>query len=93
MGAGRGAHVPAMSGAIAFLCAIAVALPAGAGQRSHSFQVGAVVVRSARVRVAATRVQLTSRDAAAVIVDAAPPQLAARDVALPPGTVRVTVLY
>jgi hypothetical protein len=81
-----------MRRAAALLLALA-ALPAAAGQRSSSFQVGAVVVRSARLRVEARRVEVTAGDPAAVIVGAAPVQLAARDVALPPGAVRVTVLY
>ena len=75
------------------LALTSVALPVLAGQRAHGFRVGAVVSRSARLRVAPGRLQLAARDGAAVIVDAAPPQLAAGEVALPAGTVRVTVLY
>jgi len=81
-----------MRRAAAFLLALA-AVPAAAGQRSHAFQVGAVVVRSARLRVEPRRVQLSARDPVAVMVGAAALQLAARDVPLPPGTLRVTVLY
>lgn len=81
-----------MRRAAAFLLALA-AVPAAAGQRSHSFQVGAVVVRSARLRVEPRRVQLSARDPVAVMVGAGPVQVTARDVRLPPGTLRVTVLY
>ena len=76
------------------LAFLSVALPAAAGQRSHSFAVGAVVVKSARLRIDARRLEVTAHDRVAVIVDdASTAQLIAREVALPPGTVRVTVLY
>ena len=81
-----------MRRAATFLLALA-AVPAAGGQRSHSFQVGAVVMRSARLRVEARRVQVSARDPVAVMVGAAPLQVAASDVRLPPGTLRVTVLY
>jgi hypothetical protein len=75
------------------LLTASIALPALAGVRSHSFQVGAVVVRSARVRVDSTRIRLLSAPAVAVSIDSAPPRLVRGGAALPDGTVRVTVHY
>jgi hypothetical protein len=75
------------------LALVSFALPAGGAQRSRSFQVGAVVARSARVRVDAAAVRLNNGSAAAVVVDAAPPRLAAEEILLSPGTLRVTVQY
>ena len=73
---------------------LAFAVPAGAGQRAHSFQVGAVVVRSARVRATAARIELTASHPVAVSIDSAPPRLEAPgDLTVPAGAVRVTVQY
>jgi hypothetical protein len=82
--------------------ALAIALlsvPVGAAQRLRSFQVKAVVVRSARVQTASTvsgssRLELRSSKAVAVQVDSAPVQLVVGPgLPLPPGTAMVTVHY
>lgn len=76
-----------------------LSLPAGAAQRPRSFQVTALVVRSARVQTASTvsgssRLELKGSNAVAVQVDSAPAQLmAGTGLALPPGTAMVTVHY
>jgi hypothetical protein len=75
------------------LALVAFALPAGGAPRSRSFQAGAVVVRSARVRVDAATVRLANGSAAAVTIDAAPPRLGTDEIALPAGALRVTVQY
>jgi hypothetical protein len=75
------------------LLTASIALPAFAGLRSHSFHVGAVVVRSARVRVDGGRIRLAAAPAVAVSIDSAPSRLVRGDAALPPGAVRVTVHY
>jgi hypothetical protein len=75
------------------LALVSFALPAGGGQRSRSFQVGAVVVRSARVRVGPATVRLANGSAAAVTIDTAPPRPGADEIALPAGALRVTVQY
>jgi hypothetical protein len=84
---------PMRHAAAVLLVTASFALPSGAGQRSSSFQVGAVVVRSARIRTGAGRIHFTTARPVAVSIDSAAPRLSARDVPLPPGTVRVTVDY
>ena len=80
--------------------AIAVlSFPIGAAQRLRSFQVQAVVVRSARVQTATTvsgssLLVLKGSKAVAVQLDSAPAQLVAETgLPLPPGTAMVTVHY
>ncbi|HEY4885733.1 MAG TPA: hypothetical protein VII08_19070 [Myxococcales bacterium] len=76
-----------------------LSLPVGAAQRLRSFQVKAVVVRSARVQTASAvpgslRLELKGSNAVTVQVDSAPPQLVAgAGLPLPPGTAMVTVHY
>lgn len=83
-----------MRRALSLLLVLApIASALGAGQRAHSFHVGALVVRSARVGATAGRIQMTAARPVAVSIDSAPPRLATGDVALPPGAVRVTVNY
>jgi hypothetical protein len=81
------------------LALFALALPLSAAQRKHSFQVRAMVIRSAVVRSVATvsggtQLRLTGPRAPRVEVDSAPLQTtAAGDLALPPGTRMVTIQY
>jgi hypothetical protein len=76
-----------------------LSLPSGAAQPLRSFQVKAVVVRSARVQTASTlsgssRLELKGPRAVAVQMDSAPAQLVAEaELPLPPGTAMVTVHY
>jgi hypothetical protein len=76
-----------------------LSLPVGAAQQLRSFQVRAVVVRSARVRTASTvsgsaRLELKGSKAVTVQVDSAPAQLVAgTGLPLPPGAAMVTVHY
>jgi hypothetical protein len=76
-----------------------LALPALAGQRRQSFQVGAVVVRSALIRSeigpqGASRLKLAGAPALWVQIDSAPARLVRGDeVALPEGVTRVTIQY
>jgi hypothetical protein len=76
-----------------------LSLPVGAAQRLRSFQVKAVVVRSARVQTASAvsgslRLELKGSKAVAVQIDTAPAQLVAgTELTLPPGTAMVTVHY
>jgi hypothetical protein len=76
-----------------------LSLPVGAAQRLRSFQVKAVVVRSARVQTASTvsgasLLDLKGPKAVAVQVDSAPAQLVVgTGLPLPPGTAMVTVHY
>jgi hypothetical protein len=76
-----------------------LSLPLGAAQRLRSFQVTALVVRSARVQTASTvsgssRLELKGSKAVAVQLDSAPAQLVAgTELPLPPGTSMVTVHY
>jgi hypothetical protein len=76
-----------------------LSLPAGTAQRLRSFQVQAVVVRSARVQTASavsgsTLLVLEGSKAVAVQIDSAPAQLVAgAGLPLPPGTAMVTVHY
>ena len=79
--------------AVLLLVLASVAWPAVASQRSISFQVGAVVVRSARIRTGDARLHLITAHPVAVSIDSAAPRLAARGVPLPPGAVTVTVHY
>ncbi len=82
-----------MRTAAALLLLCSLALPAGARERRQAFRVGAVVVRSGTVHAGPSRLRLSGRDVAAVSIDAAPPLLTKGDVALPPGTTRVTIQY
>jgi hypothetical protein len=81
------------------LALFALALPVSAAQRKHSFQVGAVVIRSAVVRSVltvsgGTQLRLTGPRAARVEVDSAPLQAtAAGDLVLPSGTRTVIIQY
>jgi len=76
-----------------------LSLPVGAAQRLRSFQVQAVVVRSAGVRTASTvsgssRLELKGSKAVAVQLDSAPAQLVVgAELPLPPDTAMVTVHY
>jgi len=76
-----------------------LSLSSGAAQPLRSFQVKAVVVRSARVQTASTlsgssRLELKGPRAVAVQIDSAPAQLVAgAELPLPPGTAMVTVHY
>jgi hypothetical protein len=76
-----------------------LSLPLGAAQRLRSFQVTALVVRSARVQTASTvsgssRLEFKGSKAVAVQLDSAPAQLVAgTELPLPPGTSMVTVHY
>ena len=76
-----------------------LSLPLGAAQRLRSFQVTALVVRSARVQTASTvsgssRLELKGSKAVAVQLDSARAQLVAgTELPLPPGTSMVTVHY
>ena len=84
-----------------FTLAIALlALPLSAAQRRQSFQVGAVVVRSAVVHAlvsasGAARLRLTGAPALTVQIDSTPVQAVAgaAEVAVPPGTILVTIQY
>jgi hypothetical protein len=89
-----------MGGRILSALAIAsLALPAGAGQRQRSFQVGAIVVRSAHIQAVVSAsgsswLLLAGSTAVAVQIDSGAAQLAAApEVELPPGTAMVTVQY
>ena len=82
-----------MRAAAALLLLCSLAGPAGARATRQTFRVGAVVVRSATVRAAPSRLHLSGSGVAAVTIDAAPPLLVAGDVALPPGAVTVTIHY
>jgi hypothetical protein len=76
-----------------------LSLPVGAAQGLRSFQVKALVVRSAHVQTASTVsgssvLLLRGSKAVAVQLDSAPPQLVAgAGLSLPPGTAMVTVHY
>ena len=80
---------------------LVVLLPAlaGAAQRARSFQVGATVVRSARVRAEVTpagssAMRLAGSRTVLVRIDAAPAVLVSgTELPLPPGTAQVTVNY
>lgn len=82
-----------MTRAAIILVLCSLALPAEAHGRTSTFQVGAVVTRSARVRADASRLQVTGRSAVAVTIDSAAPRLVVGEIALPPRTVRVTIQY
>ena len=81
------------------LASALLSLPVGAAQGLRSFQVKAVVVRSARVQTASTasgssRLELKGSKAVAVQLDSAPAQLVAgAGLSLPLGTAVVTVHY
>jgi len=76
-----------------------LALPASAGQRRQSFQVGAVVIRSAQVHAlvgstGAARLRLVGARVLAVQIDSAPLRaVQTEEVALPDGARRVTIHY
>lgn len=81
------------------LALVLLAFPAGAGQRQGSFRLGALVVRSARLRTevrvpGSSRLLLAGPRIVAVQVDSGPMQLAAAlEVPLPPAAAMVTVHY
>jgi len=81
------------------LAIVLLALPASAGQRGQSFQVGAIVVRSAQVRAlvgpsGATRLRLVGARVLAVQIDSAPLRaVQTEEIALPDGVRRVTIHY
>ena len=80
--------------AVAMILAFcSVPIPASAGQRRNTFRVGAVVVRSSTVRATPARLSFAAKGPVLVAIDGAPPRLVDADLALPPGTVRVTIQY
>jgi hypothetical protein len=70
-----------------------LALDASAAQQRQSFRVGAVVARSGRLRTEDARLRLASHDAVMATIDSGRQHLAKGEVALPPGTITVTIHY
>jgi hypothetical protein len=79
--------------AVAILALASLALPASAGHQRNAFRVGAVVVRSGGIETGPSRVSLAAKAPVLVSIDGASPRLVRGQVALPPGTSRVTIQY
>ena len=70
-----------------------LALDASAAQQRQSFRVGAIVARDGRLRTEDARLRLASRYAVMATIDSGRQHLATSEVALPTGTVTVTIHY